>query len=360
MTSLSDDTKTLEMLAVVKEKPEKGFSLKRITISTDLKPDEVLVKVFRASFCGTDYHLYTYDDYAKGRIKLPLIVGHEFSGEIIKIGTDVKNLKVGDVVSAETHIICGECEFCKRGEGHICVETKVLGLDTDGCFANYVKLPAANCFVNSKDINPLFLSVQEPLGNAVHTMAHFPVKDKDVVILGCGPIGLMAIDVSKAYGARKVIAIEVKPYREQLAFDLGADVVINPTREDVVARVLEETGDMGADVIGEFSGNKQAIEQAFKYLKAGGAISMLGLPSEKIELDFSNDIIHKGISIYGVTGRRIYDTWYQVKELVESGKLHLDKIITHELPLREINRAGEIMGSGNCGKIVLIPEEIDE
>ncbi|HHX80883.1 MAG TPA: L-threonine 3-dehydrogenase [Acholeplasmataceae bacterium] len=360
MISLSDEAKTLEMLAVVKEKPEKGFSLKKVTISTDLKADEVLVKVYRASFCGTDYHLYTYDDYAKGRIKLPLIVGHEFSGEIIKIGMNVNNLKVGDVVSAESHIICEECEFCRRGEGHICVETKVLGLDTDGCFANYVKLPAANCFVNSKDINPLFLSVQEPLGNAVHTMAHFPIKDKNVVILGCGPIGLLAVDVAKAYGARKVIAIEVKPYRETLALEIGADVVINPTREDVVLRVLEETGGLGADVIGEFTGNKQAIEQAFKYLKAGGAISMLGLPSEKIELDFSHDVVHKGISIYGVTGRRIYDTWHQVRELVESGKLHLDKIITHELPLREINRAGEIMGSGNCGKIVLIPEEIDE
>ncbi|HEY8396037.1 MAG TPA: L-threonine 3-dehydrogenase, partial [Bacilli bacterium] len=354
-----DETKTLEMLAVVKDKPEKGFTLKKVTISTDLKPDEVLIKVFRASFCGTDHHLYMYDDYAKSRLKLPIIVGHEFSGEIIKIGSEVRNVKVGDLVSAETHIICGKCEFCQRNEGHICADTKVIGLDTDGCFANYVKIPAANCFVNSKDINPLFLSVQEPLGNAVHTIAHFPVKDKDVVILGCGPIGLMGIDVAKAYGARKVIAVEVKPYRETLAWEIGADVVINPTRENVVERVLEETNGMGADVIGEFSGNKQAIEQAFKYLKAGGGMSMLGLPNAKIEIDFSKDVVHKGISIYGVTGRRIYETWYQVKELIESGKLHLDKIITHELPLRDINRAGEIMGSGACGKIVLIPEEID-
>ncbi|MFY9422107.1 MAG: L-threonine 3-dehydrogenase [Bacilli bacterium] len=356
---LSDDVKTLEMFAVVKDRPEKGFSLKKVTISTDLKPDEVLVKVFRASFCGTDYHLYLYDDYARERIKLPLIVGHEFSGEIIKIGSDVQNVKVGDLVSAETHIICWECEFCERSEGHICAETKVIGLDIDGCFANYVKIPAANCFINSKDINPLFLSIQEPLGNAVHTMAHFPVKGKDVVVLGCGPIGLMAIDVAKAYGARKVIAVEIKPYRETLAWEIGADVVINPTRENVTERVFEETGGKGADVIGEFTGNKGAIEEAFRYLKPGGGISMLGLPSEKIELDFSKYVVHKGISIYGVTGRRIYDSWHQVKELVESGKLHLDKIITHELPLREINRAGEIMGSGNCGKIVLIPEEID-
>jgi threonine 3-dehydrogenase len=182
MTNFSDD-KTLKMLAVVKEKPENGFSLKEMTISTALRPDEVLVKVYRASFCGTDYHIYVYDNWAKNRLKLPLIVGHEFSGEIIKVGSNVSNVRVGDLVSAETHIICNDCEFCRRGEGHICFDTKVLGLDIDGCFANYVKIPAANCFVNSKEVNQLFLSVQEPLGNAVHTIAHFPVKDKDVVIL---------------------------------------------------------------------------------------------------------------------------------------------------------------------------------
>jgi threonine 3-dehydrogenase len=360
MTKLSAEDETLRMLAVVKDRPEKGFSLIETSISTELHPDEVLVKVFRASFCGTDYHIYTYDNWAKNRLRLPLIVGHEFSGEIIKIGRDVKRVKVGDLVSAETHIVCGECEFCQRGEGHVCSKTKVIGVDTNGCFANYVKIPAANCFVNSRDVNQLFLSIQEPLGNAVHTMAHFPVKGKTVAILGCGPIGLMAIDVSKAYGASKVIAIEVKEYRRNLAREIGADVLINPLQEDVVSRVLEETNGLGVDVIGEFSGNKKAIEAAFKYVKAGGALSMLGIPAEKIEIDLANDIIYKGLSIYGVTGRRIYDTWYQVKELVESGKLHLDKIITHQLPLAEINRAAEIMGSGNCGKIVLIPEDMDE
>lgn len=357
---LTDDVKTLKMKVVVKDKPEVGFSLQEKFISTDLKPSEVLVKINTASFCGTDYHIYKYDNWAKNRLKLPLTVGHEFSGEVIKIGEGVTRVKVGDVVSAETHIICGECEFCLRDEGHICEETKIIGVDTDGCFANYIKMPEANCFVNSKDINPLILSVQEPLGNAVHTMNHFNIKDKDVVVLGCGPIGLMAVDVSKALGAKKVIAIEVKEYRRNFAKELGADVVIDPLNEDVIKRVLEETNGRGADVIGEFSGNKGAIEQAFKYVKAGGGISMLGLPSESIEIDLSKDVIYKGISIYGVTGRRIYDTWYQVKDLIESGKLHLDKIITHKFSMKDINLAAEIMGSGECGKIVLIPEEIDE
>lgn len=357
---LSSNVKTLKMKVVVKDKPEKGFSLQERVISTDLKADEVLVKINTASFCGTDYHIYIYDNWAKNRLQLPLVVGHEFSGEVIKVGSDVTRVKVGDIVSAETHIICDECEFCLRGEGHICENTKIIGVDTDGCFANYIKIPAANCFVNSKDIDPLVLSLQEPLGNAVHTMNHFDIKGKDVVILGCGPIGLMAVDVSRALGAKKVIAIEVKEYRRNFAKELGADVVIDPINEDVVIRVLEETNGRGADVIGEFSGNKVAIEKAFKYIKAGGGISMLGLPAENIEIDLSKDVIYKGISIYGVTGRRIYDTWYQVKELIESGKLNLEKIITHKFYLRDINKAAEIMGSGECGKIILLPEEIDE
>ncbi len=345
------------MTCVVKEKPEVGLKITEKPIPSELNSDEVLVKVNYASVCGTDYHIYVYDDWAKKRLKLPFTAGHEFSGEIVKIGRDVTNVALGDIVSAETHIICNECEFCLRGEGHICENTKIIGVDTDGCFAEYVKIPAMNCFINSKDANPLHLSVQEPLGNAVHTMAHFPVEGKDVVVVGCGPIGLMGVNVAKAYKAKKIIAIEVNEYRLNLAKELGADVIINPLKEDVIARVLEETNGRGADVIGEFSGNKTAIEQAFKYLKAGGGLSMLGIPSKDIDLDVANDIVFKGIQIYGVVGRRIYDTWFQVKELIDNDLLDLDKIITHTFPMSKIHEAMEIMGSGNSGKIVVIPGE---
>ena len=191
MTVSSELPATLTMMAVVKDKPERGFSYVKKTISTTLAPREVLVRVLTASFCGTDYHIYAWDNWAKNRRRLPLTVGHEFSGEIIKVGSDVSRVRVGDIISAETHIICGECEFCLRGEGHICKHTKIIGVDTDGCFAEYIRMPEANCFVNDKKRNRLHLSVQEPLGNAVHTMLHFPIKDKTVVILGCGPIGLM-------------------------------------------------------------------------------------------------------------------------------------------------------------------------
>ncbi|MBU1145870.1 MAG: L-threonine 3-dehydrogenase [Firmicutes bacterium] len=360
MTELPETVKSLKMMAVVKEVPEKGFSYIPKTISTDLLPREVLIKVLTASFCGTDYHIYTFDAWSRKRLKLPLTVGHEFSGEIIKIGQEVTRVKLGDIVSAETHIICGECEFCLRGEGHICENTKIIGVDTDGCFARYLKIPEANCFVNDKNQNMLHLSVQEPLGNAVHTMTHFEIFNKTVVVLGCGPIGLLGVDVAKAYGAKRVIAIEVNDYRRNLAKKIGADFVIDPLNEDVIATVLKLTNGKGADVIGEFSGNKTAIEQAFKYLKAGGGISMLGIPSENIELDFGNDVVFRGIQIYGVVGRRIYDTWYQVKALIDSNKLHLDDIITHQFPLKDINIAAEVMGSRNCGKIILFPgDEID-
>jgi threonine 3-dehydrogenase len=361
MTQLSEDIKELEMMAVVKDQEDVGFSYVKKTISTSLNPGEVLIKVVTASFCGTDYHIYEYNNWARNRLKLPLTVGHEFSGEIIKIANDVTNVKVGDIVSAETHIVCDECEFCLRKEGHICQNTKVIGVDTDGCFAEYIKIPAKNCFVNDRSHSQIELSVQEPLGNAVHTMTHFPIENKDVVVLGCGPIGIMAVDVSKAYNARKVIAIEINEFRRNLAKKLGADYVINPLEEDVYQKVMEYTNGMGADVIGDFSGNKTAIETAFKYLKPGGGFAILGIPDEKISIDITNDVVFKGSQIYGVTGRRIYDTWYQVRDLLDNNKLHLKEVITHVMPLAKINEAAEIMGSKNCGKIVLCPGEmIDE
>ena len=353
--------KELEMMAVIKDKPEKGYTYKKVKISTDLSPNEVLIKIKSVSFCGTDTHIYRYDHWAETHLNLPLIVGHEFSGEVIKVGDKVSRVKCGDTVSAETHIICNQCEFCLRGEGHICENTQIIGVNRDGCFARYIKLPEQNCIVNNGSKNELYLSVQEPLGNAVHTVTHFDVKDKDVVILGCGPIGLMGIDVAKAYGAKKVIAIEVNDYRRKIAKNLEADVIINPLSEDVYEKVLSVTNGRGADVVCDFSGNKRAIELAFKYVKRGGKMSLLGLPNENISIDLSNDVVFKGVEIYGVVGRRIYETWDKVSELVRQDKLHFDKFVTHQFPLKDIEKAAETMEKKNCGKIILFPgDDIDE
>ncbi len=358
MTKSTALPKTITMTAVVKDKPERGFSVVTKTISTDLGPEEVLIKVLSASFCGTDYHIYSYDDWSKNRLHLPLTVGHEFAGTIVKIGKDVKRVKIGDLVSAETHIICGKCEYCLSGNGHICPNTLIIGVDTDGCFADYVKIPAANCFINTPGGNVKYLSVQEPLGNAVHTVAHFPVKDKVVAIVGCGPIGLLGIDVAKAYGAKQVIAIEVSPYRRDLAMKLGADLIVDPTTQDTYQTIMSYTANKGVDVVCEFSGNGKAIQDAFRYVKKGGKMSMLGIPSRPVEIDIADGIVFKGIEIYGVVGRRIYETWEQVKELIDNNKLHLETVVTHEFPMREINRAAELMGEKNCGKIVMIPEGV--
>lgn len=345
----------MEMTAIIKATRAAGLKIVKKQVPDQLKPDEVLVKIIVTSICGTDVHIYKWDQWSQGRIKPPLTTGHEFCGRVIKIGSEVTKVKIGDIVSAETHIVCHECEFCKRGEYHICKNTKIIGVDTDGCFAEYAKMPAYNLIVNNSGIDPKFLSIQEPLGNAVHTMLHFDIKDKTVAVVGCGPIGLMGVNIAKAVGAQKIIAIEVNDYRINLAKELGADVVINPLKEDVIQRVLEETGGAGVDVVTEFSGNKKAIEQAFKYVKPGGKMSMLGIVSSNIEIDLSNDVVFKGITIYGVVGRLLFKTWDQVTELVQSGKLNLDKIITHTFPLKDIEKGMDVMISGNSGKVVLIP-----
>lgn len=343
------------MKAIIKASREPGFNMVEKPIPDDLQPHEVLIKIKATSICGTDVHIYDWDKWSQGRIKPPLTVGHEFCGEVVKLGDQVRSLQMGDIVSAETHIVCGHCEFCRQGQSHICAATKIIGVDTDGCFAEYAKMPAENLIVNNSGIDPKFLSIQEPFGNAVHTMLHFDIIGKTVAIVGCGPIGLMGVNIAKAVGSRKIIAIEIIPYRLQLAQSLGADVCINPLEEDVIARVMAETGGMGVDMVAEYSGNKHAIEAAFKYIKAGGKMAMLGIASDNIEVDLSNDIVFKGISIYGVIGRVMYQTWDQVAGLIESGKIDLEQLVTHVFPLSEFEAGIKVMKSGKSGKVVLIP-----
>ncbi|PKK99218.1 MAG: L-threonine 3-dehydrogenase [Tenericutes bacterium HGW-Tenericutes-2] len=345
----------MEMTAFIKETRDPGFKKTKKKIPNELKSDEVFIQILATSICGTDVHIYKWDKWSQGRIKPPLTVGHEFCGKVLAVGTDVKTVSVGDIVSAETHIVCHTCEFCKRGEYHICENTKIIGVDTDGCFAEYARMPAYNLIVNNSNIDPKYLSIQEPLGNAMHTMMHFDIVDKTVAVVGCGPIGLMGVNIAKAVGSKKIIAIEVNDYRIKLAKELGAHVVINPLKEDVIKRVLEETDGKGVDVVTEFSGNKTAIEQSFKYIKPGGKMSLLGIVPSNIEIDLSNDVVFKGISIYGVVGRLMFKTWDQVTLMVQSNKLDLEKIVTHTYPLDQMEEAMAVMISGNSGKVVLIP-----
>lgn len=345
-----------KMKVVMKQEPKAGAVLTDMEIP-QVGPKDILVKVMATSICGTDAHIYSWDEWSQKRIKPPYVMGHEFAGEVVAIGADVSAIQVGDIVSAETHIVCGVCDLCTTGKAHICKDTAILGVDTNGTYAEYVSIPESNAWKNPKGIDPAYLAVQEPLGNAVHTVMAGPIIGKTIAIVGCGPIGIMAVAVAKAVSAAKVIAIEVNEYRINLAKELGADVVINPLKEDTIARILEETNGLGVDVVAEMSGNATAIRQALKYLKLGGRMSMLGIPTSEVSLDIANDVVFKGITIQGIAGRKMYETWFQVKGLIESGNLNLEPIITHRLPMEEFEKGFELMTSGNCGKVVLYPSQ---
>lgn len=318
------------------------------------KGDEVLLKVLYTSLCGTDYHIYAWDAWSASRVKPPTIMGHEFVGQVVECGPTNTTHRIGDIVVAETHIICNHCDHCKANNGHICKNTKVIGVDMDGCFAQYIALPAQNALImNDIDLPLELLSMLEPLGNAVHTINSTDVAGKTVVINGCGPIGLMAIDVAIANKAKCVIAIDVNPYRLAIAHQLHADVVLNAKEIDVVDAILALTDGYGADVVAEMSGHPQAILDAFKFLKDGGHMAMLGVVPTPFVLDISRDIVFKGITITGITGRKMFETWNQTKAYLKAKALHLDVIHTHTLPFVSLELGMQYMESGQCGKVIL-------
>lgn len=345
-----------KMKAIVKTKAAPGAEL----VETDTPspgPDEVLVKVLASSICGTDLHIYLWNDWAKKRIKhIPQILGHEVCGEITELGSNVNPnaLKVGDIISAETHIGCGWCYECRTGNAHICLNSRIFGVDVNGVFAEYAAVPAANAWVLEKKIPKDFGSVMEPLGNAVHTVLAGPIGGNTVLVTGCGPIGLMAVAVCRLCGATKIFATEVNEYRLQLAKKLGADFALNPQKDDVREKIREETNDLGVDAVLEMSGNGSAINEGLKALRPGGRFSMLGLPEQPLKIDL-NEVIFKYLTLQGINGRLMFDTWYKSSRFLSSGRLDLSPIITHRLRLEEFEKGMELMESGNCGKVLLYP-----
>ena len=319
--------------------------------------DQVLVKVVATSICGTDVHIYQWDAWAKNRIKPPQIMGHEFVGRIVEVGKFVSGFFVGETITAETHLVCNSCEFCLNNQMHICENTKILGVDTDGAFAEYIAIPAQNAIKVNYRKPPEYLSILEPLGNAVHTVNSTDVKNKTVAVVGCGPIGLMAIDVAKAYKAKAVYAIEVNDYRIEKAKEMEADAIINPLKENVTARILALTNGKGVDVICEMSGKDSAIKEGFNYLKAGGHYAMLGVPDAPLSVDLATEVVFKGITIVGITGRHMFETWDQVNQLIDTNQLHLNRIVTHKIPFDQLEAGIKLMESGNCGKVVCMLEE---
>ena len=345
------------MKAVLKKEPAPGAILADVPVPRP-GPSEVLVKVKATSICGTDHHIYIWNDWAKNRIKPPQIMGHEFAGEIVEVGPGVTSAKVGDYVSAETHVVCGHCVQCMLGEKHVCQNTRILGVDRDGAFAEYVVVPEENVWHNDPRIPPAIACIQEPLGNAIHTVLAGETRGKTMAIFGCGPIGLMAIGVAKSCGASFVAAIDINDYRLDIAKKMKADMVINSKSQDPVEALLEHTHGVGVDAVLEMSGASLVFGQMFKVVRPGGRVTLLGLPAKPVAVNFSDDVVMRGITIQGITGRRVWETWLIGRELLASGSLDLTPVVTHHLDLSDYAKGMDLMTSGNCGKVILYPEGV--
>ena len=345
---------TTTMQAVVKAEAAPGAEIREVKIPAYGRND-VLVKVKVASICGTDLHIYEWDRWAQGRIHPPLIPGHEFCGEVVAFGDEVTSVKKGDFVSAEMHVACGKCLQCRTGEAHICQNVKIIGVDTDGAFAEYVVIPETNIWKLDPEIPEEYASILDPLGNAVHSVLAGEIAAKTVAITGCGPIGLFSIAVARAVGATTIFTIEVNEHRRKLATKMKADYALDPSKEDVRAIIAEKTGGFGVDVVLEMAGHPDSIRTAFDIVRRGGRISLLGLTSKPISLNFSEDIIFKGITIQGINGRRMYQTWYQMTALLKSGRLDLRPVITDRIPMKDFSKAMARLKTGEASKILVYP-----
>ena len=342
------------MLAVVKAHPAPGAEIRDVKVPEFGRTD-VLIKVKVASICGTDLHIYEWDRWARGRIHPPLIPGHEFCGEVVAYGDEVTAVKEGDFVSAEMHVACGKCLQCRTGEAHICQNVKIIGVDANGAFAEYVVIPESNIWKLDPAIPQEYASILDPLGNAVHSVLAGEIAARTVAITGCGPIGLFSIAVARAVGASRVFAIEVNEHRRQVASKMKADVVLDPESQDIKQTILDQTGGLGVDVVLEMAGNPKAIRTAFDIVRRGGRVSLLGLTSKPISLNFSEDIIFKGITIQGINGRRMYQTWYQMTALLKAGKLDLHPAITDRIAMKDFSSAMERLKTGEASKILVYP-----
>src|SRR6202048_1120620 len=321
-------------------------------------PADVLVRVRTASICGTDLHIYGWDRWSQGRIKPPVTLGHEFCGVVERIGEEVAAVKTGDFVSAEMHVNCGHCHQCRLGEAHICQNLRIIGIDQDGAFAEFVKIPASNIWKLDAAIPEHYGAILDPLGNAVHTVLAGEIAGKIVLVTGCGPIGLMSIAVAKACGSSTVFATETNVQRRAMARKMGADVILDPSSGNSVKQILAETSNTGVDVLLEMSGNPTAIQQGFAALRAGGRASLLGIPTESVPLDLVNDVIFKGATVQGIYGRRMYETWVQMTELLKANRLNLEPLFAEQLPMEQFEGAFEKLGMGMAGKILMYPNGI--
>ncbi|MBP8983558.1 MAG: L-threonine 3-dehydrogenase [Coprothermobacter sp.] len=337
------------MLAIRKGSATKGVAMYEIE-EPEVPEGWALVKVLKASICGTDVHIYQWNEWSQKRMKPPVTIGHEFVGKVLKVNKGTGRVQEGDIVSAESHVVCHVCRMCRRNMYHACENTRIIGVHMDGAFAEYIAIPEENLVKLPASVPLEAGSVLEPFGNAVHTVQSVDVRGKRVVVTGAGPIGVMAIPVAKALGAVEIIATDLSDYRLKLASDVGADVVINVKEQDPV-QIVQDLG--GADVVLEMSGSEKALNQGLEMIVPGGEMAILGLPDNRVSLDLANNVVSKGITIRGITGRRLWETWDLGVSLVSSGKVDLKKVITHQFDFKDYEAAFSAMMSGNSGKVVL-------
>jgi threonine 3-dehydrogenase len=313
--------------------------------------NDVLIRVKRASICGTDVHIYNWDDWAQRTIPVPMVVGHEFVGEIVAVGANVSDFFPGQIVSGEGHVVCGRCRNCLAGRRHLCAYTSGVGVNRPGCFAEYISLPMANVWVHWPEIDLDVASIFDPFGNAVHTALSFPVLGEDVLITGAGPIGLMAIPVARHAGARHVVITDVNPYRLDLARKMGATLAVD-VRSEKLKDAQQQLGmKEGFDVGLEMSGNPAAFREMVGNLSHGGKIALLGIPTQNFEIDWRT-VIFSGITIKGIYGREMYETWYKMSVMLQSG-LDIKPVITHRVSYKDFEEGFQIMRDGHSGKVVM-------
>ncbi len=345
----------MEMRAIVKAGEGPGVEWRRVPVP-DPGPEEVLVRVTASAVCGTDLHIAQWNAWARNAgIRLPLVMGHEFCGEVVGTGSRVRALKPGAYVAGETHLPCGACYQCRNGLQHVCGNLKLFGIHRDGCFAEYATIPEQCAYPVPVTIPPRIAAMLEPLGTSLRAVLEMDVSGGSVVVIGCGPIGLFAIASARALGASRIIGLDVREERLVLARKVGCGLMLDPLHTDVTARILEATDGVGADAIIEASGNAAALESAFRFLRKGGRCALIGLPSAPVRLNLGPDVIFKEATIVGIHGRQMFRTWTRMEQLLASGLLNVDPVVTHEMPLERYGEALALLEAGEGGKVILVP-----
>jgi len=343
------------MKGIFKEKAEPGAVFRNDLPIPEIGSNDVLVQVKATAICGTDLHIYPWTPWAQIRVKPPMVFGHEFAGEIVEKGGDVKGFAVGDRIAGETHIPCNHCHQCQTDNRHICEHMKIIGVHTPGSFAEYISVPQDCLWKLGDAVDYQTGAMLEPMGVAVHGLTEVPIEGKNLVIMGCGPIGLMAVNAAKIMGAKLVIATDIVESKLSLAKELGADIILNTIKPGAGESILASTGNVGADVVLDYSGSVDAIREGFNWLCLGGSFVLVGLPNREISLDLTASVIYKEIKIFGVTGRRMYQTWGKCEEILATGRFSMEKTVGGVYKMEEYKKAFEALKSGVPGKMILIP-----